>query len=315
MRTSFKLLGIFLLITPILHAQDPAFTQYNGTATYTNPAFTGSSGAIRIQAAQRIQWPSIPGSFYTTNIAADFSFAKLPIDLGTFCTYDNAGSGSLISNNIGIGLARSFKIYKSLSIRFGVSASIATKKIDFSKLIFGDQIDSHTGFIYSSTETISNPIVHYALLNAGLVIHAKRYLIGYSAANINQPNISFTSDSRLPIRHTAHASLRIFQHEGKRISGLYINMLYIKEQKFHQLLPSISYRYGKWKAGCAIRKGDAVIGMLGYTGKHFSAAYSYDYTISHLTNRTGGAHEFTLGFILGKLNEKRPSMRWTEDLF
>jgi type IX secretion system PorP/SprF family membrane protein len=315
MRKPFILLGLLLLISPLLKAQDPAFTQYNGTAVYTNPALTGSSGATRIQGAQRIQWPSLPSAYYTTNLVADFSFAKLPVDFGTFYSYDNAGNGSLISSNLGISFARSHKIYKSLSVRWGISASIASRKLDPSLLTFGDQIDSRYGFIYSSNTTISYPNVHYALLNAGLVIHAKRFLIGYSAANVNQPNFGFMAESRLPIRQTLHSSLCLFQKEGKRKSALYANVLYMKQQGFHQILPSISYRYGKWKAGCGFRKGDAAIGMLGYTGKRLSIAYSYDYTISTLTNQTGGAHEFTLGLILGKLNEKRPSMRWTEDLF
>ena len=315
MKSSIYLTIIFMFPALFIQAQDPIFTQYNGSAVYTNPAFTGSSGASRMQAAQRIQWPSLSSAFYTTNLAADFSFAKLPFDFGTFYTYDNAGNGTLISSNLGISLARSFKIHKELSIRFGVSASIVSKKLDSSLLTFGDQIDSRYGFIYSSNTTITNPNVHYALLNAGLVIHAKRFLLGYSAANINQPTTGFMAESRLPIRQTLHSSIRLLQKEGKRKSALYANLLYIKQQDFHQLLPSISYRYGKWKAGCGFRKGDAAIGMIGYTGKKLSVAYSYDYTISRLTNSTAGSHEFTLGLILGKLNEKRPSMRWTEDLF
>lgn len=316
MKTPLIILGILLSISPILKAQDPAFTQYNGTALYSNPAFTGSSGITRIQAAQRIQWPSIPGTFYTTNLAADVSFAKLPFDVGTLYSYDNAGNGTLITSNLGISLARSFKIYKSLSIRFGLSASVMSRKLNASLLTFGDQIDSRYGFIYNTSEIISNPTVHFALLNAGMVIHAKRFLVGYSAANINRPSTSFNvTSSVLPIRHTLQSSYRILQREGKRTRALYANLLYIKQQYFYQLLPSISFRYGKWKLGAGYRYEDALIGMLGYTGKRLSVGYSYDYTVSSLTNITGGSHEFTLGFIFGKLNEKRPSMRWTEDLF
>lgn len=316
MKTTFFLLGLVLLITPFAKAQDPAFTQYNGTALYNNPAFTGSSGSSRIQAAQRIQWPSLPSTYYTTNLTADVSFAKLPFDIGTLYSYDKAGNGVLITSNLGISLARSFKIYKSLSIRLGLSASIASKRLDASLLTFGDQIDSRYGFIYSTSETFSYPTYHFALLNAGMVIHAKRFLIGYSAANINRPSTSFNiTSSVLPIRHTLQSSYRILQREGKRKSALYANLLYIKQQYFYQLLPSISFRYGKWKLGAGYRYEDALIGMLGYTGKHLSVGYSYDYTVSTLTNKTGGTHEFTLGMILGKLNEKRPSMRWSEDLF
>ncbi|MFM2286264.1 MAG: hypothetical protein RLZZ543_1761 [Bacteroidota bacterium] len=308
---------IFLSLTvSFCKAQDPAFTQYNGTGVYTNPAFTGSSGSTRFQAAQRIQWPSIPSSFYTTNLAADFSYEKLPFDFGTFYSYDNAGNGSLITSNLGISLARLFKINKSLNIRLGLSASIASKRLDASLLTFGDQIDSRYGFIYSTSETISYPTYHLALLNAGMVIHAKRFLIGYSAANINRPSTSFNiTSSVLPIRHILQSSYRILQREGKRTSALYANLLYIKQQYFYQVLPSISFRYGKWKLGAGYRYEDALIGMLGYTGKRLSVGYSYDYTVSSLTNITGGSHEFTLGLILGKRNEKRPSMRWTEDLF
>ena len=73
--------------------------------------------------------------------------------------------------------------------------------------------------------------------------------------------------------------------------------------------------YGKWKVGAAYRSGDATIALLGFASKRFALSYSYDITVSKLTNATGGSHEFALGLYLGKMQEKRNSISWLKDLF
>ncbi len=48
--------------------------------------------------------------------------------------------------------------------------------------------------------------------------------------------------------------------------------------------------------GLWYRFGDAIIATLGVQFKGFKLGYSYDITISKLSNAAGGAHEISLGY-------------------
>jgi hypothetical protein len=45
---------------------------------------------------------------------------------------------------------------------------------------------------------------------------------------------------------------------------------------------------------------DAVIVLLGLQQKDYKIGYSFDYTISRLTNKSGGAHEISLAWMFRK---------------
>jgi hypothetical protein len=72
-----------------IFAQDPQFTQHFSTGIYNNPAFTGSAGKARLNAAYRNQWPNLNGGgFNTYFMSFDFCKEKLPIDIGIFYLND-----------------------------------------------------------------------------------------------------------------------------------------------------------------------------------------------------------------------------------
>lgn len=308
---------IFLLFTVgIVKAQDPQFTQTFGSALYANPAFTGSAGQGRVQAAQRIQWPNLSGAFYTTHLGADLTKDKLFLDVGVNYLHDRSGEGILVTNSYGLNIARSIRIYKKLSLRLGVSGSMNARNLDVSKLTFGDQIDSRYGFIYDTQTVIPFPDVRYINFNLGAILHADVFLFSYAIHNANRPNLTIGFEpSRLPARHVAHGSLRIFHKEAKRNSKLYLNLAWAKQQDFESYMAGASMLYGKWKVGAAYRSGDAMIALLGFTSKRFALSYSYDLTVSKLTNATGGSHEFAFALYLGNMQEKRNSISWLKDLF
>lgn len=309
--------SIFLLLYGgISKAQDPQFTQLFSSALYANPAFTGSAGQGRVQAAHRIQWPGIPGTFYTTHIGADLTSDKLPLDVGLNYLRDQAGDRVLVTSSIGINLARSFRIYNNLALRLGISGSFNDRNLDASKLTFGDQIDSRYGFIYETQQVIPFPDKRYINFNLGAVLHSEVFLIGYAMHNATEPDLSFGyQPSRLPVRHNAHGSLRIFKNEAKRISKIYLNAAVAKQQDFSNLMAGVSALHGKWKIGAAYRNNDSFIGLLGFVTNAFAVSYSYDYTVSRLTNATAGSHEITLAYYFGKMQEKRASIPWMKNLF
>jgi type IX secretion system PorP/SprF family membrane protein len=317
MKISVLVTSAFLGFSNLLFAQDPQFTQHFSTGIYNNPAFTGSAGKARLNAAYMNQWPKIAGNFQTSFLSFDISKEKLPFDFGIYSMYDRAGGGTLNTSQLGLSIARSFKIYKNVSLRLGFSGALVSRALDASKLTFGDQIDSRFGFVYQTSDDIPfNRRANFINLNAGLVLHSNRFLIGYSVSNLNEPNQSLSmSSSILNMRHTLQGAFRINFNDTENLSGFYLSTHYSKQKDFTSFLPGLIYRYKSVRAGLAYRNDDAYILNAAYSGKNLSIGYSYDYTVSKLTNKTGGSHEYTINWTFGKLNEKRPGIGFISSLF
>jgi len=300
-----------------IFAQDPHFTQHFSTGIYNNPAFTGSAGKARLNVAYRNQWPNIPGNYQTSFLSFDISKERLPFDIGLYSMYDRAGGGTLNTTQLGLSLGRSFKIFKNVSIRLGISGALVSRALDVSKLTFGDQIDSRFGFVYQTNNDIAfYKRANFLNLNAGLVLHSNRFLIGYSVSNFNEPDQSiYFAAQPLPMRHTLQGAFRINMKDSENLSGFYLSAFYTKQNDFTGFLPGLIYRYKSVRAGLAYRNDDAYILNAAYSGKNLSIGYSYDYTVSKLTNQTGGSHEFTINWTFGKLNEKRPGIGFISSLF
>lgn len=316
----FRLSALVFLLLALneASAQDPAFSQPFSVPLYYNPAYTGSKGSARVQAAHRIQWPNVPGNSSPSYLAFDLSPERLPFDVGITQLYDRISEGRLETYIAGLNLARSFRIKNEVAIRLGIAAAYAMRRLDWSRLTFGDQMDSRYDFIYYEVSG-NYPFAtsRFLLLNAGAIVHGKYFLLGYSACNLNTPNQSFFSGgmSRLPLRHTAQGVLRIPLPFSEGSTDLSLIMLYMRQSSFSLQIPGLGFCHRWLKLGLYYRKKDAYIGMAGYAGKKLSLAYSYDHTVSVLTNATGGAHELNLGWCFGKKNEKRPAIDWLNRLF
>src|SRR3954470_5633398 len=66
-----------LMLTGVVEAQDPHFSQFFASPLTLNPAFTGKfDGQFRLAANHRDQWPSIPKAYVTTSASVDFGLLK-----------------------------------------------------------------------------------------------------------------------------------------------------------------------------------------------------------------------------------------------
>src|SRR3954470_16252838 len=66
-----------LMLTGVVKAQDPHFSQFFASPLTLNPAFTGKfNGSWRLAANHRDQWPSIPKAYVTTTASFDMAILK-----------------------------------------------------------------------------------------------------------------------------------------------------------------------------------------------------------------------------------------------
>lgn len=294
-----KLLLILLLIMKLGHAQDPEFSQTYMQSMYLNPALTGHLMGWQANTQYRNQWPGISNAYVTYNLGIQKQLTKYNTGLGLRLLNDQAGNSTINTTGLGLNYARWFSANDNFQIAFGMEAEFQQKSLDLSKLTFGDMIDNRFGFEGTTSET--DFITGISFVNFAIGTHALVYKgsVGLVLTNLFEPNQAFTEDgdSPLPRRLTVYGSHPVYENEILQISPI-AKMSF--QSSFQNLVFGVNTRYKFLNLFLGARNEDAVISGLGYHNKRLKVQYSYDYTISKLTNEaTGGSHELGLIFRFG----------------
>lgn len=313
------LLAISLLPIYEGFGQDPQFSQYYATPLYLNPAFAGTGFAHRLSLNSRIQWPSLPQAFISNALSWDMNVPSFNSGFGLLAVTDKAGTVGLRSTSL--GLVYSYRIYlgRNWVWSAGLNFKYAIRDIDFTKLLFGDQIEFGGGGTVPSVDPAAFNLRNTSFFDFdfGFLFYNDKIWAGIAASHLNEPNTSFIEDEfRLPMKITMHAGMKIPLNTGifatKRPTNITPSIYYKRQDTFDQLDVGINYyyepiRFGIWYRGVPIKKftgpegnsylsHDAVIFLIGFSAWNFEFNYSYDFTVSELGVNTNGAHEFSLSY-------------------
>jgi type IX secretion system PorP/SprF family membrane protein len=275
-----------------LFAQDPEFTQFYANPLYLNPAFAGANKCPRFVLNYRNQWPALTGQFVTTSASFDKYFCGIG-GVGVLITNDNAGEGTLKTTNASLLYAWHQPLNRFLSISAGFQGTFAQKKVDWDKLSFGDMIDPRRGFTRPTEEVPTEGIARYFDMSAGIMLHSSRFFLGFASHHLAEPDEYLLSGpSPLPRKYTGHAGavIPVSNHDDVSISP---NVLFQAQQDFRQLNLGLYVNKGPITGGFWYRNQDSFIILLGLQQKTFRVGYSYDVTISKLSNQTAGSHELS----------------------
>jgi type IX secretion system PorP/SprF family membrane protein len=305
------MLSLSLLTFNRARAQDPQFTQFYANPLYLNPAFAGSNICPRININYRNQWPGISGTFITTCASFDRLVYKIKSGIGVMMMNDKAGQGTLRTTNVSGIYSYQVRIRKDFAVNFGLQATYGEKAIDWSKLNFGDQIDERRGFVKETKEVQGFSKKSYVDLSAGFVAFTKRFYAGFAAHHLNTPDEGLIGQSKLPMKLTAHAGAIIQVGDKQAETTVSPNILYQKQQDFQQLNLGVYFTKGILVGGLWYRNSDAFILLIGIQKGAFKIGYSYDLTVSKLTNASAGSHELSLGL---QLNCKKPKPKYRPGL-
>ena len=294
----FKLLFVgfsFIILSQDVKAQDPQFSQFYANPLYLNPAFAGTARCPRVVMNYRNQWPGIPGNFVTYSASYDQHVDDAMGGLGVLVTNDRAGAGALTTTSASGIYSYQIPINRFFSIRAGIQATYYQKKIDWNSLTFGDQISDRNGFIWKTAE---NPILNsrgVADFSAGALAFSDKFFAGFSVNHLTQPYEGFTNaaKSRLPRKYTAHAGavIPLSQYSDWTISP---NIIYQQQANFQQLNLGLYVSKGPLVGGLWYRNQDAIIALIGFKMDKFKIGYTYDVTISKLSNASAGSHEISM---------------------
>ena len=303
----FLILFSIITINNLL-AQDPQFSQFYANPLYLNPALAGSDLCPRVCLNYRDQWPGIAGTYVTTSASFDKYIYKIKGGLGFLVTNDRAGQGTMNTTNISAMYSYQLRLTRNFTINFGVQATYGQKNIDLSKLTFGDMIDEKEGFVRPANLTGIKSQKSFVDFSAGTVAFTKRFFAGVAVNHLTQTDEGFMGVSNLPMKITAHAGA-LFHLNGERGDAtISPNVIYQQQQNFKQLDFGLYATKGVFVGGLWYRNNDSFILLVGLQKSIFKFGYSYDITVSRLTNATGGAHELSLGFLF-KCKKPKPRYR------
>lgn len=301
------LLLMALVYLHLAHGQDPEFTQFYANPVYLNPALAGSEGCPRLQLNHRNQWPSISGAFVTNTVSYDQYVNPLHGGIGVTIMNDMAGQNTINWSTISLVYSYHLQLGRRYSLLFGAKATWNQKFLDWNKLSFGDQIDPYRGFVFQSGDQPSGESFNngwstkgFFDVSAGLVLYSKNFYAGFATHHLNTPNQSLIQrDSELPRRYTAHVGTNIPIKKNSKYevnASISPNIIYTYQIGAKQINLGTYFTYGVLTAGVWWRPEDAFMMTVGLAFPSFSLGYSYDITISRLSNASGGAHEISLGF-------------------
>tara|TARA_B110000977_G_scaffold70834_1_gene96140 strand:- start:457 stop:1665 length:1209 start_codon:yes stop_codon:yes gene_type:complete len=229
-----NLLKIFILIITMLYSQlcksqEPVFSQHNRNLIFMNPAYSGLKNIGTFSSSMRQQWPSITSKFSTQTISLDSPIiGKLSSSFSYIRNFE--GEGFLISNYIRTGVSYPIPIIDRgngfMTLKIGLEYQNYRRSVDWSKLIFLDELHPVKGNIYSSSfipplESVKAVEDNFNLgfLLVSQTSHRKKnkkirsnyntyYVLGASAHNIVKRSDAFLSANYfIPRKMTVHGEL------------------------------------------------------------------------------------------------------------
>lgn len=313
----------FLSCNPV-SSQSPQFSQFYAAPLYLGPSFAGSTDGSRIVLNYRNQWPEIPGAFVTYAFSLDHYFHNYNSGLGILLFRDQAGSGRLANTSGGLLYSYNFNLNHKWAVRPGINFMYQERTIDFSKLIFGDQL-SLDGTINPSSN-IQEPMERRGFFDASssVLFYSRSGWAGLAVDHMMRPNQSLASEEedRIDPKFSLFGGFRFTY--GSRLSqkipeSISVAALYKKQGNFDQFDLGVYWSKNPVSFGLLYRgipifnnhaggifNNDALVLMGGLRRENLRIGYSYDFTISRLINNTGGAHEVS---IIYQFNQGPPTKK------
>lgn len=309
MKTIFKYILILLVVALSNTAsaqQEAMFTHYMYNKMAVNPGFTGAQEAISITGLHRSQWVSFEGAPTTQSIAAQMPITGKNFGVGLGVVNDQIGP----TKDIGVkgNFAYHLKLNEKSKLGLGLSAGVNFVSTNLNSLAIVEQND-----ISFASNINSKALPNFGF---GAFYFTPKYFAGLSipkllqnifeTTNVSGSSIAISNDQRhyylmggAIFNLTADKQFKIKPTSLVKVTnGAPIQM---------DLTTTVIYD-DKLSGGLALRTGDAIGLLLGYTlNNDLTFGYSFDWSYTNKTfNYNGGSHELMIRYNIVK--EKTMSM-------
>jgi type IX secretion system PorP/SprF family membrane protein len=290
------LIGIILLSTlSAFGQQDPLLSNYRFNYFLLNPAAAGSESQWAIKGSYLSSWTRFPGAPVTFTLSANGTLGKkgksgiglniVDDKIGPQLTYGAQAAYAyhlpVGKANLSFGLAARFTKYQLdlgyvRTLQPGDDAVIA-KEESLADFAFGIMYYSRKGYV-----GVSMPQIAQVSGDSALALKMHLYLMGGYKFMINKKGNSWLLEPVALIKYVG-ADQAILQYD--------INLrAHIIDQ---QLMFGVGYRGGLNNNFIAV--------MAGFNVKQkYQFSYSYDFSLGDFQQYSWGAHEVTMGILVGK---------------
>lgn len=323
-------------------AQDPNFSQFYAAPLYLNPALAGAEKDITFSTVYRSQWRSLGFPQQIGQVSGIFPLnsRRHPMmqagGIGFAMYNDLAGEGNNFrATGFQAGAAYNLALTSDFSqvLSFGMQLGLIQKAVNFGELQWGSQYNPAApffGFDYTMAASIDAatlrdkvvyPVVHSGMVwhfnpNSGLAAKPISGFLGFSVANMNQPNESLMREgsSRLPMLFRVQGGL---DYELTSAFHLMPNLLWMRQNGNTQVNVGTYLSYylsdaatqatARVMAGGWYRVNDSFALSAAFTNSKYTLGFSYDINTSSLryASRGRGAWEMSFTYRLVKSKAAR----------
>lgn len=291
-------------------AQDLHFSQFYASPLYLSPSLAGATDGARVALNYRNQWPGISTAFSTYSLSIDNFFNAFNSGIGFLLMQDKAGSAGLTTTRAALQYSYNLRINDTWQVVPAVQFGYGNRAIDFSKLIFGDEMIG--GGASGSWDRLSNEQSHYVDFAASALVYNPWLWMGLTVDHLTEPNHSFLGERmQLPRKYVVFGGVNLWTEKRRRTKGersFATSFRFQHQQGFNQADLGVYWfndpiELGIWYRGVPILNEvknkinqDALVLLLSYRYGPLRFGYSYDITISDLGWQAAGAHELSLIF-------------------
>ena len=118
--------------------QEIQFSQYYNLVQFYNPAFVGTSYALRGTLQSRLQWPALESRYFSSVAAIDYNLNKYNSGIGGILVFDDQGASAIRSYKGILQYSYLLKISEKVFIRSGLSLGFSRRVLSNAALYYLD---------------------------------------------------------------------------------------------------------------------------------------------------------------------------------
>lgn len=306
-RKALPLLKLFISFIGVLSfnmnaQQEVQYTQYMYNTSAINPAYVGSLGTLDIVGTYRDQWTGLEGAPVSQNLGIHSPLRNDRIGIGVNILNETIGPAKEF--NAVANFSYTIRLNPSTKLAFGLGAGLNLYDVDFSK---GQILNPNDIILTQNIDKRITPII-----SAGTYLYGDKWYLGLSIPDFKTDNLY--DDVEQSIAEEKIQSYLIGGYVFDLNPTLKFKPAFLaKYQVDYPIVVDLSANFlynERFTLGASYRYDDAVSGLVGIDVFHgFFLGYSYDYSLSDLSDYNSGSHEIVLRFTipskLKKINSPR----------
>ena len=308
----WRLIFLFCVLSLNSFCQDAEYSQFYANPLYLNPAFTGTTEYPRFSVNYRNQWPNLSNTFVNYSVSFDRYYKALNGGLGLQLSNNSEAQGRIVSSSAFVFYSHHIKITDRFFIDAALQAGGTYRGFNKGGLVFPSEINELNGHVTpDGSLAMENASKLFPDFGIGFLGQSDSYFFGFSIHHLTTPDESLIEGDQkglLPRKITVNAGARTRKLRNGLLSKPYTlspNIIYQQQGSFRQMNIGMYLNIGPLAGGLWYRNNlsirpDALIAMLGIMREKFKIGYSYDLSLSRLSNYSYGSHELSLIYFFGE---------------